>query len=395
MFERDLAEIAKRLASKFPVLSITGPRQSGKTTLVKELFKDHAYVLLEYSDEREYAQSDPRGFLKKHSNEHGLIIDEVQYAPGLLSYIQGIVDEQNKPGHFILTGSQDFSVSQEITQSLAGRVGIITLLPLSIHELKSNDLLPTTIEDAVFFGGYPRSYNQDIEPTDFYPSYIRTYIERDVRQMINVTDLDTFQRFVRLCAGRTGQILNLTSLGNDCGVSHNTAKAWISILQASYIVFLLQPYYGNFSKRLIKSPKLYFYDSGLACSLLKIRSVDELGNHYNKGGLVEGLIIADLYKQFCHAGQEPGIFFWRDTTGHEIDCIVEERGKLVPVEIKAGYTFNSSFLDALSYWKNNVVKDLGVRGFVVYGGSQEQSREQAEVISWKNAGQLLKNILRE
>ena len=392
MFKRDLQETAKKLASKFPVLSITGPRQSGKTTLVKELFKHHNYVLLENLDEREYAQADPRGFLKKYSNEHGLIIDEVQHAPGLLSYIQGIVDAENRPGYFILTGSQDFSVNEAITQSLAGRVGIITLLPMSLHELKENNLLASTIEEAVFLGGYPRLYNQNIEPADFYPSYIKTYVERDVRQMINVTDLDAFQKFVRLCAGRTGQVLNLTSLGNDCGISHNTAKAWISILQASYIIFLLRPYHGNLSKRLIKSPKLYFYDSGLACSLLRIKSSDELSDHYNKGGLVEGFIIADLYKQFYHSGQEPGLFFWRDSGGHEIDCVIEESNRLVPIEIKAGETFSPRFFDAISYWKDDVVKDPDTQGVVVYGGSQEQSRSQGEVVSWKNAGELLKKI---
>jgi len=394
MYSRQAETVIQRLATKFPVLSITGPRQSGKTTIVKELFKNHNYVLLEHVDEREYAINDPRGFLKKYRNDYGLIIDEVQYAPQLLSYIQGIVDEENTPGYFILTGSQDFSVNEAITQSLAGRVGIITLLPLSIVELNVNQLLPESLEEAVFLGGYPRLYNQVIEPTDFYPSYIKTYVERDVRQLINVTDLDTFQKFIRLCAGRTGQVLNLTSLGNDCGISHNTAKAWISILQASYIVFLLQPYHGNFGKRLIKSPKLYFYDSGLACSLLRIKSVDELSDHYNKGGLVEGFIIADIYKQYCNSGQEPDIFFWRDTQGHEIDCILERsNNRLIPIEIKAGQTFNPSFFDALTYWKNNVVEDSTIRGFVIYAGSQEQSREQGEVVNWKSVGQLLKMLV--
>ena len=393
MYLRDLISVIQRFATKFPVLSITGPRQSGKTTIAKEIFKNHTYVLLEHVDEREYAQNDPRGFLKKYRNEHGLIIDEVQYAPQLLSYIQGIVDEENTPGYFILTGSQDFSVNAAITQSLAGRVGIITLLPLSIHELNNNMLLPSTLEEAVFFGGYPRVYRQNIEPTDFYPSYIKTYVERDVRQLINVTDLDNFQRFIRLCAGRTGQVLNLTSLGNDCGISHNTAKSWISILQAGYIVFLLQPYHGNISKRLIKSPKLYFYDSGLACSLLRIKSIDELSDHYNRGGLVEGFIIADFYKQSYNLAQEPGIFFWRDTTGHEIDCIIEQSNNhLIPIEIKAGQTFNSSFFDGLNYWKSNVAQDQAVQGFVVYGGSQEQSRTQGEVVGWKSAGDLLEKI---
>lgn len=393
MYRRKLAPAIQRLASKFPVLSITGPRQSGKTTIVKELFKSHNYVLLEHVDEREYAQNDPRGFLKKYRNDYGLIIDEVQYAPQLLSYIQGIVDEENKPGYFILTGSQDFSVNAAITQSLAGRVGIIILLPLSIHELEENDLLPTSLDEAIFLGGYPRLYHKNIEPTDFYPSYIKTYVERDVRQLINVGDLDNFQKFIRLCAGRTGQVLNLTSLGNDCGISHNTAKAWISLLQASYIIFLLQPYHGNFSKRLIKSPKLYFYDSGLACSLLRIKSIDELSDHYNKGGLVEGFIIADIYKQYYNTGQEPGIFFWRDTTGHEIDCIIEKsNNRLTPIEIKAGQTFNPSFFDALKYWKDNVMEDPTIKSFIIYAGNQEQSREQGEVISWKNVGDLLNKI---
>lgn len=393
MYKRDAATVIERFATKFPVLSITGPRQSGKTTIVKELFKEHNYVLLENIDEREYAQNDPRGFLKKYSNNHGLIIDEVQHAPQLLSYIQGIVDEEDKPGYFILTGSQDFSVNQAITQSLAGRVGIITLLPLSIHELAVNHMLQSTMDEAVFFGGYPRLYNRTIDPLDFYPGYIKTYVERDVRQLINVGDLDTFQKFIRLCAGRTGQILNLTSLGNDCGISHNTAKSWISLLQASYIIFLLQPYHGNISKRLIKSPKLYFFDSGLACSLLKIKNADELFDHYNKGGLIEGFVIADLYKQYCHSGREPSLFFWRDTQGHEIDCVLEQgNNKLIAIEIKAGQTFSPSFFEGLSYWKNNVVSDAVVKNFVIYAGEQEQSRQQGDVMSWKNIGDFVERI---
>lgn len=392
MFKRDLEEVVSRFAKKFPVISITGPRQSGKTTLVKNLFTQHNYVLLEYIDVREYAKADPRGFLKKYCNEHGLIIDEVQYAPELLSYIQGIVDEENKPGYFIVTGSQDFAVNEAITQSLAGRVGILTLLPLSIHELTENSLLPSTIEEVVFSGGYPRLYNQNFLPSEFYPSYIRTYVERDVRQLINIVNLDTFQTFIRLCAGRTGQLLNLTSLGNDCGISHVTAKAWISILEASYIIFLLRPYHNNFSKRLIKSPKIYFYDSGLACSLLRIRSADELRDHYSKGGLVEGFIISDILKQYYHAGQEPGAFFWRDSAGHEVDCVLDEGSKLVPIEIKSSETFTPRFFDELSYWKNEVVKSPDMQSFVIYAGEQEQTRQQGEVVNWKHAGDLLKKI---
>ncbi len=252
--------------------------------------------------------------------------------------------------------------------------------------------MPSTIEQAVYDGGYPRLYNQNFLPSEFYPSYIRTYVERDVRLMINIANLDTFQTFIRLCAGRTGQLLNLTSLGNDCGISHNTAKAWISILEASYIIFLLRPYSNNFSKRLIKSPKIYFYDSGLACSLLRIKSADELRDHYSKGGLVEGFIISDILKQYYHAGQEPGAFFWRDSAGHEIDCVLDEGGKLIPIEIKSSETFTPRFFDELSYWKNEVVKSPDMQSFVIYGGEQEQSRQQGEVVNWKNAGDLLKKI---
>jgi len=383
MIKRDLSETLIRYATKFPVISLLGPRQSGKTTLAKATFSKHAYVLLENLDERDFATADPRGFLMARRNEYGIILDEIQEAPHLLSYIQGIVDDEDIPGSFIVTGSQNFTVNESITQTLAGRVGMLTLLPLSINELKHANLLPASAEEALFMGGYPRIYAKDFLPEEWYPSYIKTYVERDVRQIIAIENLSTFQHFVRLCAGRIGQILNLTSLGNDCGISHVTARSWLSLLEASYIVFTLQPHYKNFSRRLIKSPKLYFYDTGLACSLLKISNSEQVTDHYLRGGLFENLVISEMFKSVYNIGQEPHIYFWRDSQGHEIDCLLEEGNNLIPVEIKSGYTITSDYFTALSYWSNLAETDPQ-NNYVVYPGNDEQVRAKGTVVSWRN-----------
>jgi len=382
MIKRKLSKELIYSATKFPAVAVLGPRQSGKTTLTKATFPKYTYISLENIDIREFAKTDPRGFLKKYENPHGIILDEIQNAPDILSYVQTYIDTHKKTGYFILTGSQNFLLNQAITQTLAGRISILTLLPLSIDELSQAKLISNNIEQNIFYGGYPRIYDENIPPTKWVPNYIRTYIERDVRQIQNVTDLTLFQTFIKLCAGRIGQLLNLTSLGNDCGISSGTAKKWLSLLEASYIVFLLQPHYKNFSKRLIKSPKIYFYDTGLACSLLGLTSSEQISTHYLRGNLFESYVLSECMKQYHNNGQIPPLYFWRDKHGHEIDCIIEQGDKLTPIEIKAGHTISKSYFANLSYW-NKLSGNNPENSFVVYAGDDEQKRKNGHVLNWR------------
>lgn len=390
LIKREIEGQIREAATQFPVVAVIGPRQSGKTTLVEMVFPDHAYVSLEDFDVRTRALADPRGFLAEYPTSAGIILDEIQNAPVLLSYIQTIVDREKKKGFFIVTGSQNILVHEAITQTLAGRIALLTLLPLSISELDSAGLLPDKIETLVCKGSYPQIYIENIPPTRLYANYILTYVERDVRQMKQITDLETFQRFIRLCAGRIGQVVNLESLGNDCGVNHSTIKSWLSVLEASYIIFSLYPYYKNFGKRLVKSPKLYFVDTGLACSLLNIKSDQELADHYLRGGLVESLILSDIRKQRYNLDQQPNMYFWRDYTGNEIDCILDELNP-VPVEIKAGKTVATDFFKAFDNW-NTLTESATKKYYVVYGGNEVQKWPQATVLGWKAAGSIIKKI---
>ncbi len=393
---RDLSAVLNRFKD-FPVIAILGPRQSGKTTLAQNYFKEHAFLSLESPALRLYANSDPEGFLKEHANSSGIIIDEFQYAPELLSYIQLIVDQHNRPSYFVLTGSQNFLVNQAVTQSLAGRVGILTLLPLSLHELQQGNLLGGGVlaSNVAVKGFYPRLYSSVMNPSDFYESYIHTYIEKDVRQLLQVGDLHTFQKFLALCAGRIGQILNLSDLAMVCGISEPTAKSWLSVLEASYIIFLLQPHFNNFNKRLIKRPKLYFYDTGLACNLLNLLSSAVLNQSIFKGPLFENLIIADLLKQFYNQGRRPSLYFWRDNNGRiEVDGLIDLGTKLVPIEVKASETINMGFFDAMQQW--NVISDTSPdSNYLIYAGEESQKRMAGQILSWKSIGQLLKKIASE
>ncbi len=375
--KRKLLEIAK----KFPAVAILGPRQSGKTTLAQTCFPRYIYVSLEDLDRREFAKRDPRGFLETYLEGEGVIFDEIQHAPDLFSYIQTEIDRKKRPGFFILTGSQNFLIDQKIGQTLAGRIYIFTLLPLTLQELGKR--CPKTLEVALYRGFYPSIYVSKIAPADWYSAYLRTYVERDVRQVQNITDLSTFQRFIKLCAGRVGQILNLTSLGNDCGVSANTARAWISLLEASYIIFLLRPFHRNFSKRLIKSPKIYFYDPGLACHLLDIHSHKELSVHYLKGGLFESMVIGELMKRRYNRGLSPHCHFWRDKSGNEVDCIIEEGKKITSIEIKAAKTISTDFFRGLIDWRQ-LAESSTVQSFLIYGGDENQKRKEARVLSWRS-----------
>ncbi|MFA5249947.1 MAG: ATP-binding protein [Parachlamydiales bacterium] len=382
MIPRELAKKLKELVQSYPVIALTGPRQSGKTTLVKELFsKTFKYVNLENLELRNFAKNDPKAFLQENPNP--LIIDEAQYAPDLFSYIQVIADENKKPGQFILTGSQNFLLLEKISQSLAGRVSIFHLLPFSLKELKEADYKTPQLEELLFTGFYPKIYDQKLEPKEWYSNYIQTYTERDVRTLKNIQDLGTFQIFLKMCAARTGQLLDLTSIGNDCGISHNTVKDWINILEASFMVFLLRPHFNNFNKRLVKSPKIYFYDSGLLCHLLGIESAQQLKTHYLRGGIFESFIISELFKNRINQKKNPNIYFWRDQHGHEIDCLIENGSILTPVEIKSAKTINSDFFEGLNYW-NNLAKNSPENTFLIYGGEENQTRSQGKIISWKN-----------
>ncbi|MFH1227125.1 MAG: ATP-binding protein [Planctomycetota bacterium] len=381
MIKRELSAKLKALAGKFPVVSVVGPRQSGKTTLVKSLFAGWSYVSLEDLDQREFALKDPKGFLATH--DKGAVIDEIQRAPQLFSYIQTEVDRSRKPGRFILTGSQNILLQENISQSLAGRTAILKLLPFSIGELRNTAYRSGQAGEYIFKGFYPRLYDKKITPADWYPNYIQTYVERDVRLVKNISDLNTFQKFIRMCAGRIGQVLNLSSLGNECGITHNTARAWLSVLESSYIIFLLKPYHKNFNKRLVKMPKLYFYDTGLACSLLGIQSKSQLDTHYLKGSLFESLIVSEIIKNRFNQGLEPHCYYWRDKTGHEIDCIAETPRKLLQIEIKSGRTIGEDFFDGIKYW-NKLASKSDQNGYLIYKGDEDQQRTLAKVIGWKN-----------
>jgi predicted AAA+ superfamily ATPase len=395
MLNRTLAKKLKEAAKQYPVVTLTGPRQSGKTTLVKMAFPDYEYLSLEEPDNRAFALEDPRGFLSQFPEQ--VILDEIQRTPDLFSYIQTIVDTKDISGQFILTGSQNFLLLQKVSQSLAGRCAVLHLLPFSLSELHSRQPFPVdtigrrlpkkkrTLEkdlsSVLFYGFYPRIHDKHLEPSDWLGNYFQTYIERDVRDIVNVGDLETFSRFVRLCAGRNGQLLNLSSLANDCGITHTTSKRWISILEASFILCLLRPHYKNFSKRLIKSPKLYFLDTGLLSYLVRIRSAEDIRIHAQYGSIFESFIISELLKGYLNMGEEPSIYFWRDSTGNEIDVIIDQGRNLTPLEIKAGQTIASDFFKGIRFWKK-LSKDEEQGAALVYGGNRSYIRSDTHIYSW-------------
>ncbi|MBD3376493.1 DUF4143 domain-containing protein [candidate division KSB1 bacterium] len=379
---RDAENSLQSLAKGFPVVAVTGPRQSGKSTLVRKVFPQKPYVTLEDLDVRRFAQDDPRGFFASYPD--GAILDEVQRVPQLFSYLQKIVDHSKKMGQFILTGSQQFGLSQAISQSLAGRVAFIQLLPFSFPELSRVKLLDSFFHHSLFKGFYPPVYDRDLSPSIWYANYVRTYLERDVRQMIQVRDLSGFQRFIKLCAAHTGQLVNFSTLANDCGITHNTARAWISILEASYIVYLLIPHHENFNKRLIKTPKLYFLDSGLAAHLLGAETADQIMYHPLRGALFESMIVAELLKSCYNNAQKAPLYFWRDRTGNEIDILIEHALKLDPVEIKSGQTINPDYFKMLIKWSGLAGKRAG-NAVLIYGGDQHQKRTTARILPWYDA----------
>lgn len=379
MIRRSITPAVRKLAEDYPVVAITGPRQSGKTTLAKGLFPRHAYTSLEDPDVREYAQEDPRGFLAGFDD--GVIFDEVQRTPDLFAYLQRMVDEDSTPGRFILTGSQQFGLQAGITQSLAGRVATVSLLPFDLDEIRSAGRLPERLDAFLMNGGYPPIHDRGLDPSTWYANYVRTYLERDVRQLVNVRDLTQFQRFLRLCAGRTGQLVNLSALGDDAGVSHNTARQWLSVLEASFVIHRLPPYHRNFNKRLVKTPKLHFVDVGLAAWLLGIEEERQLSTHPLRGALFETWVVSEFLKARANAGHPSNLAFWRDRSGHEIDLLQEDAERTMAVEVKAGATVAGDALRGLKQWLELAGEAAGT-AMLVYGGSDSQRRNGIEIVPW-------------
>jgi uncharacterized protein len=384
MLARELAPTLTRLAHGFPVVAVTGPRQSGKTTLVRALFPAMPYVSLENPMERAFAQEDPQGFLARFAD--GAVFDEAQRWPDLFSWLQGMVDERRTPGRFVLTGSQQFGLLSGVTQSLAGRVGMARLLPLSLRELPGLDTI--ALDDVMLKGGYPALHASPLETDDWFASYIATYVERDVRQLTQVQDLSTFQRFIRLCAGRTGQLLNISALAGETGIAQGTARAWLSVLEASDVVFLLPPYHRNFGKRLVKSPKLYFVDVGLACWLLGIRAAEVLALHPLRGALFETLVVSELLKTRLNAGCPSDLYFWRDNNGVEADLVFEREGRLQTIEIKSGRTVTPDFIRAAQR-SARFAPDEALPPWLIYGGDENYERSGVRVIGWRRIEQKL------
>ena len=380
MLPRTLAETLRRLAQSFPVVAITGPRQSGKTTLARAVFADKPYVSLEDPVERAFALEDPCGFLARF--EQGALFDEAQRWPDLFSHLQGMVDAQRAPGRFVLTGSQQFGLLAGVTQSLAGRVGLTRLLPLALDELPAASQ-QRSIDSVMLLGGYPVVHTQPVTLADWFASYVATYLERDVRQVLNVQDLGTFQRFLRLCAGRSGQLLNLSALAGEAGISHSTARAWLSVLESSDLVFLLPPFHRNFGKRLVKTPKLYFLDVGLACWLLGIRSADVLALHPSRGALFETWVVSEFVKSRCNLGLPADLHFWRDNNGLEAHLVFEVGTRLQPVEIKSGQTVTRDYINA-GHASARFAGDEALPPWLIYGGNESCERSGLRVLGWRD-----------
>lgn len=371
-----------RLSQQFKAIAVIGPRQSGKTTLTRYVFPEKPYISLENPDSRRYALEDPRGFLSQYPD--GAIIDEAQRAPEIFSYLQQILDEDKRTGKFILTGSNNFLLQENISQSLSGRIAYLVLLPFSYSEINAGK--DTDIRELIFKGLYPPIYDQPVEPVRWYPNYTRTYIERDVRQLKNISNLIVFDKFMRLCAGRTGQLLNMSNLAIETGVDNKTISAWISVLESSFILYRLQPHHNNYNKRVVKMPKIYFYDTGLLCSLLGIKEAAQIQFHPLAGSLFENFVVTELIKERYNHGEYSPVYFWRDSVGHEIDIILERASQLFPIEIKSGKTITAEYFKNLSYWLNLSGQNGGT---VIYSGKESQQRSGGiEVLPWYELGKI-------
>ena len=388
--QRKAAGLLKRYAESYPVVTVTGPRQSGKTTLVKTVFPEMTYFNLENPEVRRFAREDPNGFFETIPD--GAIIDEIQRVPELLSYIMVRVDETNRSGQFILTGSAQFEVMDSLSQSLAGRTALLRLLPFDLEEAYGRDGLgERQLDEVLFRGFYPRIISQDLPPSEALSFYVETYLQRDVRSLLNVKDLDMFERFLGLCAGRTGQLLSLSSLANDLGVSHNTLKSWLSVLQASFIIKLIQPFSKNINKRVVKTPKLYFLDVGLACYLLGIDNLNELRTHPLRGALFESLVVSECLKYRYNAGRRSNLYFFRDRSGNEVDLMLKHGDRYAALEIKSAQTFHSDFTKGLKFLKDLLKEQISSMG-IVYGGDLTQSRENIKVAGFRDLVPLLESL---
>lgn len=381
MIDRAAAKTLATLAQGFPIVSVTGPRQSGKTTLARAAFSHLPYISLELPQERAWATDDPVGFLDRFPA--GVVLDEVQHCPELFSHLQVRADEAREMGMYIITGSQQFGLNERITQSLAGRVGAISLLPLSVQEIAAAGLIPATLDEALYRGLYPALYDRDITPPLLLANYVNTYLERDVRQIQAVRDLTLFQRFLRLCAGRTGQLLNLATLAADTGVSAGTVRGWLSILQASYLIALLPPYHVNLGKRLVKSPKLYFLDVGLAAHLIGIGDSSQISAHPLRGALFETLVFGEFLKARFNRGLAADLYFWRDNHGQEVDLLRQNGVQVDAIEIKASATVNDALMRGLRAWARSAGDLVGAQ-YLVMGGETSGARLGVTVMGWRD-----------
>lgn len=379
MIQRNMAAVASLLLRKYPILTITGPRQSGKSTFAKMLKPGFEYINLEDIDHRRFASNDPKGFVERYSKN--VILDEVQNAPQLLSQLQVHTDAAGKNGMYLLTGSQNFQLFKKISQSLAGRTALCTLLPFAMNEVKEMKI-PKSWEELCWKGMYPRLHHRSIKPDLFYPDYITTYIERDTRQIMNIKDLGLFRKFMSLCAGRTGQILNMQDIGNSLGIDNKTVKQWLGVLESSYIIYLLQPFHNSFNKRVIKTPKLYFYDTGIASYLLNIRNENDLKNHFAKGALYENFVINELMKNCHNKRVQPSFHYFRDSNGNEVDLLIEQAGFTYAVEIKSAKTFNDNFFKGLNYYSS--LSNKKIKSICIYGGDDQYKYKDMQVLGWKS-----------
>ena len=388
MIDREIEKELKLLKKEFPIIAILGPRQSGKTTLSKKAFPNYEYISLEDIDHREFAQNDPRGFLSRYSSE--IIFDEIQRVPELMSYLQTHADNQKTNGKIIITGSHNFLLMEQISQSLAGRVGITKLLPFTVNEIKSKSL---KLNDLLYTGMYPRIYDQDIRPDTFYKNYISTYVEKDIRQIKRITNLDNFLRFIRILAGRTGQELNLSAVSEECGISHNTGKEWISVLEASFLIYRIPPFHKNYNKRIVKNPKIYFTDTGLVCNLLGIRNKTDIDYHFLKGNIFETFVVTEFIKYNFNFGEKLHFYFWRDNHQKELDLIIDIGHKHFGVEIKSSETIQEKYFDGLKYW-TNLSKSSPSDMFLIYGGKQNVVRNNMNIVSWEKIhDKIIRNAL--
>lgn len=380
MIPREIESLIKEYSQQFRSLLVVGPRQTGKSTLVKKVFPNKPYVSLENPDERLLAENDPRAFLNRFPD--GAILDEVQRTPLLFNYLQEIIDNSDEDGLFILTGSNNLLLQSNISQSLAGRIGIIDLLPLTFKEIEKFGKNNLMLNELIVKGSYPEIYDKNRNSTLWYPAYIRTYVERDVRLIKNIENTLLFTKFLKICAGRIGQQINVSALSNECGIDVKTVNSWLSVLESTYVIKLLQPYYKNFNKRVVKAPKLYFYDTGLACSLLNIKNTDELSFSHFRGALVENFVLIELVKKMKNKGVSESIFYWRDNKGVEVDILIDYGNKLLPIEIKSAQTFNNDFLSNLKKFKNYANIS---HGKVIYDGTLEfETEDGITVKNWRN-----------